>query len=637
MKKILLVACFFLSMLSLYAGSNKDSLWAVWNNKALSDTSRMNAFHHLIYNHYCMSNPDSGIILSETLLKFALEKNSKRYEAIAHNLIGFANVHRGDYENNLEQNKIALQIAESINDSLAIGMALSDMGISYNYFADYITANQCFQRALKINRALGNTLYEGFNLANLGVMYFSMNNIDKAEEYYKASLKLNEKSGDKQTLASNTGNLGLIYMQQNNMALALQYFELGLKMSLEGGFKLIAAYYYGNMAYCYVTLKEYARASECNAKMKAMADELNSEGLFAFYYSTECKINHGLGKYNQAIEACEKGEQFAIKASDLDSHVTITLSLYEIHKVLQNGSKALEYHEKLSILQDSLAGNKAKTDIQRVEFNEQLLSDSLKQIERDKLTALEMRKQKVIRNSITGGLVAALVFSLIIYLQRNKTRKEKKRSDELLRNILPDETAEELKSTGEAQAKHFDEVTVLFTDFKNFTQISEKLSATELVKVIHFCYSEFDKIISNHNLEKIKTIGDSYMCAGGLPVANTTHAFDAVSAALEMRDFINEEKQKRDSEGSPFFEIRIGCHTGPVVAGIVGIKKFAYDIWGDTVNIAARMESSGEAGKVNISGATYEQVKDNFRCGYRGKIEAKNKGVIDMYFVETIS
>ncbi len=224
--------------------------------------------------------------------------------------------------------------------------------------------------------------------------------------------------------------------------------------------------------------------------------------------------------------------------------------------------------------------------------------------------------------------------TITIRKQKEIVEAEKKRSDELLLNILPQETAEELKAKGSADAKQFDQVTVMFTDFKNFTQTSEKLSAAELVKEINHCYSEFDKIISKHNLEKIKTIGDSYMCAGGLPVPNKTNAEDTVKAALEICDFMKEEKQKHDAHGKPFFEIRIGCNTGSVVAGIVGIKKFAYDIWGDTVNLAARMEQNSEAGKVNVSGTTYELVKDKFHCTYRGKISAKNKGEIDMFFVE---
>jgi len=211
---------------------------------------------------------------------------------------------------------------------------------------------------------------------------------------------------------------------------------------------------------------------------------------------------------------------------------------------------------------------------------------------------------------------------------------EKKKSDDLLLNILPEEVADELKAKGSAEAKQFHEVTVMFTDFKGFTQISEKLSPKELVSEIDTCFKAFDHIITRHNIEKIKTIGDSYMCAGGLPVVNNTHAEDVVKAALEIQQFMNQHLQQRSNEHRAAFEIRIGIHSGPVVAGIVGVKKFAYDIWGDTVNIASGMESSGEAGKINISGSTYQLVKDKFECLHRGKIQAKNKGEVDMYFVE---
>ena len=200
-------------------------------------------------------------------------------------------------------------------------------------------------------------------------------------------------------------------------------------------------------------------------------------------------------------------------------------------------------------------------------------------------------------------------------------------------DILPDEVAQELKEKGFADAKQFDEVTVLFTDIQGFTYYAENLSAHDLVKEINECLSAFDHILSRHNIEKIKTVGDAYLAASGLPTADPKHAVRMVSAALEIREFMMERKKQNPNS----FEVRIGIHSGHVVAGIVGLKKFAYDIWGDTVNIAARMEQNSEAGKINISQTTYELVKGNFDCIYRGEIEAKNKGKMMMYFVNNQS
>ncbi|WP_146899946.1 adenylate/guanylate cyclase domain-containing protein [Adhaeribacter aerolatus] len=206
--------------------------------------------------------------------------------------------------------------------------------------------------------------------------------------------------------------------------------------------------------------------------------------------------------------------------------------------------------------------------------------------------------------------------------------------EKLLLNILPAEVAHELKEKGVATPRYYESVSVLFTDFIGFTKIAEGLSPQKLVAELNDCFMAFDAIIEKHNLEKIKTIGDAYMCAGGIPVPSQSHAVDAILAGLEIQAYIRDLNENRLANGQAPWDLRIGIHTGPVVAGVVGRKKFAYDIWGDTVNIASRMESSGESGRVNISDATFAMVKDWFQCLYRGKVSAKNKGDVDMYFVD---
>lgn len=233
---------------------------------------------------------------------------------------------------------------------------------------------------------------------------------------------------------------------------------------------------------------------------------------------------------------------------------------------------------------------------------------------------------------LAGGL-----YGRVRYIRRSKAvlQVEKDRSENLLLNILPADIAAELKEKGRVDAQDFDLVSILFTDFKGFTAASEKLSAQELVAEINSCFEAFDGIMGKYTIEKIKTIGDAYMAAGGLPVTSDASVKNTVLAALEMQLFIAKRKADRDAKGLPAFEMRVGIHTGPIVAGIVGVRKFQYDIWGDTVNTASRMESNGEIGKVNISQTTYELLKADpeFAFESRGKIEAKGKGELDMWFV----
>jgi adenylate cyclase len=256
------------------------------------------------------------------------------------------------------------------------------------------------------------------------------------------------------------------------------------------------------------------------------------------------------------------------------------------------------------------------------------------------LQDLNLRQQRLIRNALIVFLVLVLIITVGAirnYLNKVKINKildkQKDEIESLLLNILPARIARELQVSGYAKPRNYEQVTVLFTDFKDFTKISSGMTPADLVEELNTFFNAFDNIIDKHNLEKIKTIGDAYMCAGGIPNPNTTHPFDAIRAGLDMQEFMESFNQQRLRDGKTPWNLRIGIHTGPVVAGVVGKKKYAYDIWGSAVNLASRMESNGEAGKVNISAITFNLVKDKFECYYRGKIMAKNVGEVDMYFV----
>ncbi len=218
--------------------------------------------------------------------------------------------------------------------------------------------------------------------------------------------------------------------------------------------------------------------------------------------------------------------------------------------------------------------------------------------------------------------------------QKEIIEMAKAQSDSLLLNILPDEIAEELKKFGKSYARKHNQVSVLFSDIKGFSSIAEALTPVKLVMQLDEVFGAFDNIIAKYDMEKIKTIGDAYMCACGLPQSDEENAVKAVKAGLDMQRFINEFGLANKIQNLPAFAVRVGIHTGPLVAGVVGLKKFAYDIWGDTVNLASRMEQHSEAGKVNVSGETYNLIKNHFKCTYRGRIETKSKPDVEMYFVD---
>lgn len=366
---------------------------------------------------------------------------------------------------------------------------------------------------------------------------------------------------------------------------------------------------------------------------------------------------------SQVADLNQKVATAKSQAADLNEKVAITKS-----QVSENQSIIAGLSHQNSNLANAVAAQRAAIDKMTVEqaraelrlTQQRILLDSLTfeqaldsiQIlqQETQLTAAnaELAQQRAERNLLLslGALVAVIAVGYflrsrvlrqhnrILAIKNQLIREEKQRSEELLLNILPFTIAEELKKNGVAEARQYESVSVLFTDFVNFTKIAETMSPQQLVCDLDYCFKQFDTIIQRNGLEKIKTIGDAYMCASGLPTPQYDHAQRIVRAALAMQDFLNDWKAERIARNEPFFEARIGIHTGNLVAGVVGSKKFAYDIWGDTVNLAARIESAGVAGRVNISAETYRLVNADFDCTPRGKILTKSKGELDMFFVE---
>jgi class 3 adenylate cyclase len=326
---------------------------------------------------------------------------------------------------------------------------------------------------------------------------------------------------------------------------------------------------------------------------------------------------------NYAQRSLGLAEKYGLKEQISDAN----LKLSDLYEKAGNTEASLKYYKDHIIYRDSV------NNIRSVQKMADLRTDyevAQKQVEVDLLNQ-EKRNQHIIVLSLLIILGLASIILVTLYWFYRIISKEKKRSESLLLNILPAETARELKRYGKVEAVKFDQVTVLFTDFVEFSKYAEYVEPEQLVRSIDFYFKGFDEITTKYGLEKIKTIGDSYMCACGLPTANHAHARNVVQAAREMIELVRKELHAPDMLSH--FDIRIGIHTGPVVAGIVGIKKWQYDIWGDTVNIASRMESMSQHGRINLSETTYNEIKNEFSCEYRGEIEVKNRGSLKMYFL----
>jgi len=642
MKKLFVFISLLCFCLASHADSKTDSLISALRG-AKDDTLKVNLLL-TIGNSLRNSDPQQTITFGMQGKELSERLNYTKGLALSYKTIAMGYFNKSLYIKALQNNEQSLALFDSIGDKKGVANIYSNMGNIYYQNADDPQALNLYLKSLKISEELNDTLRIVTALSNIGNVYLNKRaTYGQALEYFLRAYPMSVALNDNYSIAAISVNIGESYFKlneidfrQSNNDSALAYYKISLKASESTDNEPYTLNDIGNL---YLKEKEYDKAITYHTLGYEKASKLDAKYDMAISLKGLGQALQGKGDLKKALTTFKEAEKLATETKSNYELKDIYIGLAMIYGDFSDMKNAFKYQNLLIAIKDSiynietdkkLGGLQFAFDITKKESQINLLTKD------QELKAKEISRQKIVRNSFIGGFAIVLLFAGVFFTQRNRISKEKKRSDELLLNILPSETAEELKATGSAKAKSFDLASVLFTDFKNFTQASEKLTPEELVAEINHCYSEFDKIITNHGLEKIKTIGDAYMCAGGLPVTNTTHPVDIVAAGLEMVKFIEKNKQERLAKDQPFFELRCGIHTGPVVAGIVGIKKFAYDIWGDTVNTASRMESSGEIGKVNISGATYELVKDKFKCAYRGKVKAKNKGEIDMYFVEEV-
>ena len=468
-------------------------------------------------------------------------------------------------------------------------------------------------------------------------VYSVMDDHENAIRYHNLAIQQIRKVGkDSLRLTQLLNNAGDALVLAGRYDEAMTYFYEQNLIANKIGNRILSAYSLGNIGTVYAKKGKYLLA---RANMDEAIEIMEEEKL---YYPISIYLDYISSIYQQQNQP-KLAMPFALRSLELSKKYQLkeeiskaTLKLSQIYEALNQPKEALKYLNEHIIYKDSVKDIKTVQEMANIRTKNEV---EKKQTELD-LSEEREKAQRITIYAVLGGLLLTglLAFGLFrrnLFIKRTSKiiRQEREKSDQLLHNILPEEAAIELKQKGKVTSKKFSKVTVLFTDFKGFTRVAESLNPEKLVESIDFYFSKFDEILEKYNLEKIKTIGDAYMVAGGLPTPISNHAELVAKAALEIRDFVTTAKMKH-SVGEVRFDIRIGMHTGPVVAGVVGKNKFAYDIWGDTVNIASRMESSSEAGKINVSQSTYELLKDSFTFESRGSIEIKNRSAINMYFLE---
>lgn len=556
----------------------------------------------------------------------------------------------GDPQSAMKWANAALAAATHLKDSTAMPQTLVARSGIRMITGDLSGALTDLHDALDIYTRTGNADGIATVYNSIGSIHYYDGNYERSREYYQKSLEIRRQQDNLPEIATLLGNIGSVLEELGHPDSALVYHRSNLHIRQASGQTNWIPVCYGNLGECFDKLGMQDSALHyLKASVGLFAGSPHMQASVRAMYAYGLALLHA-GRGQMAIGQCTRALALATSLGDKGLQKDCSLCLYQAHASQGNTVQALRHFERYVAIRDSMTNEQRDKEVIRLDMNYDFertrLADSLVQADHQHQAELTYRYQlSRERDQKRIYILAALaVVALSVGLWRRlrfiqRSRKaiqfERDRSERLLRNILPGEIAEELKNHGHVKVQEVKEVSILFTDFHDFTKLGERMNPQDLVAEIDACFQAFDEITLRHGLEKIKTIGDAYMCAGGLPAPRPGSAEATVRAGLEMQQWLMDRAAKRSQGALPAFYMRAGIHTGEVVAGVVGKSKFQYDVWGDTVNIAARMESSGAVGEVNISEATYLRVKhDPDLCFVsRGHITTKGKGELAMYFV----
>lgn len=582
--------------------------------------------------------------VADSLVKI-YEENTLKDSAKLKLLRSLAYNEINDLQLSLKYAEELIVLSKSENNAMFLHSGYLQKGNNYRLLGDLEIALDAF---MKSGEAAVIAKYtEGEGIANMSIadIYSLKGNFSNAETYYNKAIELLRKTNDSISLATALSNAGDELFLNKKYDAALHYFEEAGLIFKKANHAIGMAYYLGSvgMVYAEQGKEELAKKhlNEAIAMLEELQDYYGISAFLPYLAAIYARQNDLTAALRYAKRSLELATTYGLKEQISEAN----LQLSKLYEQAGNSAESYKYYRNHIAYRDSVKNIKSVQETANLRTNYEV---SQKQIEVDlhkkesEILELKGKRQRNLNYAAVITTVLIVLLALSLYQRYSFIKKtnriieeEKNKSDKLLRNILPEETALELKESGKVKAQKFESVTVLFTDFKNFTRSSSNLSPENLVRSVNYYFSKFDGVMDKHGMEKIKTMGDSYMCAGGLHFHKADHALKMVQAAFEISQIMDETKKIAEENIMPY-DIRIGIHTGPVVAGVVGTRKFAYDIWGDTVNVASRMESSSEPGKINISEKTYLLIKDSFDCSYRGELEVKNKGMMKMYYVNKL-